>query len=78
MLGVGTATVIALLFGVSAGVWWQPGAAPGFINNFLRWFSFLGLSMPNFWIAMLLDPDFFPRKTADSSHSEGTEPSGIS
>jgi len=33
----------------------RPGSRrrTGFINNFLRWFSFLGLSMPNFWIAML-------------------------
>jgi peptide/nickel transport system permease protein len=50
---VGTATVIALGFGVLAGVL-AARRRTGFINNFLRWFSFLGLSMPNFWIAMLL------------------------
>ncbi|MBE0556209.1 MAG: ABC transporter permease, partial [Proteobacteria bacterium] len=49
---VGAATVIALTFGISAGVL-AARRRTGFINNFLRWFSFLGLSMPNFWIAML-------------------------
>ena len=50
---VGAATVIALGFGIAAGVL-AARRRTGFINNFLRWFSFLGLSMPNFWIAMLL------------------------
>jgi peptide/nickel transport system permease protein len=50
---VGTATVIALTFGILAGLL-AARRRTGFINNFLRWFSFLGLSMPNFWIAMLL------------------------
>jgi ABC-type dipeptide/oligopeptide/nickel transport system permease component len=50
---VGTATVIALTFGISAGLL-AARRRTGFLNNFLRWFSFLGLSMPNFWIAMLL------------------------
>jgi ABC-type dipeptide/oligopeptide/nickel transport system permease component len=50
---VGTATLIALGFGISAGVL-AARRRTGFVNNFLRWFSFLGLSMPNFWIAMLL------------------------
>jgi peptide/nickel transport system permease protein len=50
---VGTATLIALAFGISAGVL-AARRRTGFVNNFLRWFSFLGLSMPNFWIAMLL------------------------
>jgi len=50
---VGTATLISLSFGILAGVL-AARRRTGFINNFLRWFSFLGLSMPNFWIAMLL------------------------
>jgi peptide/nickel transport system permease protein len=50
---VGTAKLISLVFGISAGVL-AARRRTGFINNFLRWFSFLGLSMPNFWIAMLL------------------------
>jgi ABC-type dipeptide/oligopeptide/nickel transport system permease component len=50
---VGTATLIALGFGIAAGVL-AARRRTGFLNNFLRWFSFLGLSMPNFWIAMLL------------------------
>ena len=49
---VGTATIIALGFGISAGLL-AARRRTGFVNNFLRWFSFLGLSMPNFWIAML-------------------------
>ena len=49
---VGAATLIALGFGISAGVL-AARRRTGFLNNFLRWFSFLGLSMPNFWIAML-------------------------
>jgi ABC-type dipeptide/oligopeptide/nickel transport system permease component len=50
---VGTAKIISLIFGISAGVL-AARRRTGFINNFLRWFSFMGLSMPNFWIAMLL------------------------
>jgi ABC-type dipeptide/oligopeptide/nickel transport system permease component len=50
---VGTAKLISLAFGILAGVL-AARRRTGFINNFLRWFSFLGLSMPNFWIAMLL------------------------
>jgi ABC-type dipeptide/oligopeptide/nickel transport system permease component len=50
---VGTAKLISLGFGVLAGVLAARRRA-GLANNFLRWFSFLGLSMPNFWIAMLL------------------------
>jgi peptide/nickel transport system permease protein len=50
---VGAATLISLSFGILAGVL-AARKRTGFINNFLRWFSFLGLSMPNFWIAMLL------------------------
>jgi peptide/nickel transport system permease protein len=50
---VGTATLISLSFGILAGVL-AARRRTGFINNFLRWFSFLGLSMPNFWIAMLM------------------------
>jgi len=50
---VGTAKLISLGFGILAGVL-AARRRTGFTNNFLRWFSFLGLSMPNFWIAMLL------------------------
>ena len=50
---VGTAKVISLGFGILAGVL-AARKRTGLANNFLRWFSFLGLSMPNFWIAMLL------------------------
>jgi peptide/nickel transport system permease protein len=50
---VGVAKLISLGFGISAGVL-AARRRTGFTNNFLRWFSFLGLSMPNFWIAMLL------------------------
>jgi len=50
---VGTAKLISLGFGILAGVL-AARRRTGLANNFLRWFSFLGLSMPNFWIAMLL------------------------
>jgi len=49
---VGTAKLISLSFGILAGLL-AARRRTGFTNNFLRWFSFLGLSMPNFWIAML-------------------------
>ncbi len=49
---VGTAKLLSLLFGISAGVL-AARRRGSYSNNFLRWFSFLGLSMPNFWIAML-------------------------
>jgi peptide/nickel transport system permease protein len=50
---VGTAKFISLGFGVLAGVL-AARRRGSWSNNLLRWFSFLGLSMPNFWIAMLL------------------------
>ncbi len=50
---VGTAKFISLAFGVLAGVL-AARRRRGWTNNLLRWFSFMGLSMPNFWIAMLL------------------------
>lgn len=50
---VGTAKFISLGFGVLAGVL-AARRRRGWTNNLLRWFSFMGLSMPNFWIAMLL------------------------
>jgi ABC-type dipeptide/oligopeptide/nickel transport system permease component len=50
---VGTAKFISLAFGITAGVL-AARRRKGVINNLLRWVSFLGLSMPNFWIAMLL------------------------
>jgi peptide/nickel transport system permease protein len=49
---VGAAKFISLFFGILAGVL-AARRRGSFTNNFLRWFSFLGLSMPNFWIAML-------------------------
>jgi peptide/nickel transport system permease protein len=50
---VGAAKFISLGFGVLAGVL-AARRRGSWSNNLLRWFSFLGLSMPNFWIAMLL------------------------
>ena len=52
LLLVGAAQLIALTIGVSAGVLGarRRGQWP---DNLVRWFSLTGLSMPNFWIAML-------------------------
>ena len=52
LLLVGTAQIIALGFGILAGVL-AARKRGSFTSNLLRWFSFMGLSMPNFWIAMM-------------------------
>ena len=49
---VGTAKFISLSFGILAGLL-AARRRGSMVNNLLRYFSFLGLSMPNFWIAML-------------------------
>jgi peptide/nickel transport system permease protein len=53
LLLVVTAKFISLTIGILAGVL-AATRRGSFYHNFLRWFSFLGLSMPNFWIAMML------------------------
>lgn len=49
---VGTAKFISLFFGILAGIL-AARRRGSMVSNLLRYFSFLGLSMPNFWIAML-------------------------
>ena len=49
---VGTAKFISLSFGILAGLL-AARRRGSMVNNLLRYFSFMGLSMPNFWIAML-------------------------
>ncbi|MBI5969006.1 MAG: ABC transporter permease [Deltaproteobacteria bacterium] len=53
ILLVGAAQLIALGIGVSAGVL-AARRRGQWLDNLVRWFSLAGLSMPNFWIAMLL------------------------
>ena len=53
ILLVGAAQLIALGIGVSAGVLGARRRGQ-WLDNLVRWFSLIGLSMPNFWIAMLL------------------------
>jgi len=53
VLLVGAAQLIALGIGVSAGVL-ATRRRGQWLDNLVRWFSLAGLSMPNFWIAMLL------------------------
>jgi peptide/nickel transport system permease protein len=50
---VGAAKLISLLIGVVAGVL-AARRKGGWLDDFLKWFSLAGLSMPNFWIGMLL------------------------
>jgi ABC-type dipeptide/oligopeptide/nickel transport system permease component len=50
---VGAAQLIALGIGVSAGVLGARRRGE-WMDNLVRWFSLTGLSMPNFWIAMLM------------------------
>lgn len=50
---VGAAKVISLSIGLLAGVL-AARRRGGWVDNLVRWFSFCGLAMPNFWIAMLL------------------------
>lgn len=53
ILLVVAAQLIALGLGLSAGI--LAARRQGqWLDNFVRWFSLAGLSMPNFWIAMLL------------------------
>jgi ABC-type dipeptide/oligopeptide/nickel transport system permease component len=49
---VGTAKFISLCIGLAAGVLAARSQGRWF-DNVIRWFSLAGLSMPNFWIAML-------------------------
>jgi peptide/nickel transport system permease protein len=49
---IGAAMLIAVTIGISAGVL-SSRKLGGTLDNLLRWFSIIGLSMPNFWIAML-------------------------
>jgi peptide/nickel transport system permease protein len=52
LLLIGTAKFISLLIGVVIGV--LAARRKGrWLDDFLKWFSLAGLSMPNFWIAML-------------------------
>jgi peptide/nickel transport system permease protein len=53
LLLVGTAKFISLCIGLVAGLLAARGRG-GWGDNLVKWFSLLGLSMPNFWIAMLL------------------------
>lgn len=49
---VAAASAISLCLGVLAGLLAARNPGGG-VDGLLRWFSYLGLSMPNFWIAML-------------------------
>jgi peptide/nickel transport system permease protein len=49
---VGAAKLISLTIGLLGGVL-AARRRGGWFDNFVRWFSFLGLAMPNFWIAMM-------------------------
>ena len=49
---VGAAKLISLTIGLLGGVL-AARRRGGWVDNFVRWFSFLGLAMPNFWIAMM-------------------------
>jgi peptide/nickel transport system permease protein len=52
LLLVGTAKLISLVIGLVGGVLAARGRG-GWLDNLVRWVSLLGLSMPNFWIAMI-------------------------
>lgn len=52
ILLVGAAQLIALTIGISAGLLGARRRGQ-WMDNLVRWFSLTGLSMPNFWIAML-------------------------
>jgi ABC-type dipeptide/oligopeptide/nickel transport system permease component len=47
-----TAQIFALTIGIFAGVL-AAKKENGWVSNIVRWFSLLGLAMPNFWIGML-------------------------
>lgn len=49
---VGASTLISLTIGLLAGVL-SARKLGGWLDNLVRWFSLAGLSMPNFWIAMV-------------------------
>jgi len=49
---IGTAKLISLSIGLVAGVL-AARRKGGWSDNLVKWFSLAGLSMPNFWIAML-------------------------
>src|SRR3972149_8866311 len=50
---VGAAKFISLFIGLAAGLL-SARRKGAWLDNLVKWFSLLGLSMPNFWIAMLL------------------------
>ncbi len=50
---VGAAKFISLFIGLAAGLL-AARRRGAWLDNVVKWFSLLGLSMPNFWIAMLL------------------------
>jgi len=52
LLLVGAAKLISLCIGLTGGLLSARGRG-GWLDNFVRWLSLLGLSMPNFWIAMI-------------------------
>jgi len=52
LLLVGAAKIISLCIGIVAGVL-SARRKGGWLDNLLKWFSLVGLSMPNFWIAMI-------------------------
>jgi len=52
LLLIGSAKLIALVIGLVGGILAVRGHG-GWLDNIVRWFSLFGLSMPNFWIAMV-------------------------
>ena len=52
LLLVGAAKLISLVIGLVGGILAARGKG-GLLDHLVRWFSLLGLSMPNFWIAMV-------------------------
>jgi peptide/nickel transport system permease protein len=53
LLLIGAAKFISLGIGLVAGIL-AARRRGGWLDNLVRWFSLAGLSMPNFWIALLL------------------------
>jgi ABC-type dipeptide/oligopeptide/nickel transport system permease component len=49
---VGTAKLISLGIGIFGGLL-AARKRRGWVDNLVRWFSLVGLSMPNFWLAMM-------------------------
>lgn len=50
---IGSAKIISLSIGIFAGIL-AARRKGGWLDNIIKWFSLAGLSLPNFWIAMLL------------------------